>query len=241
MGMGGEGVGAVRERAGAVKDDSGEFGQRTYICHRMKKIVVFLSIIISSVIAKGQSFEGKIVYKYSVESRSSMVAKVTLSSVFGTSQQYFIKGAKYKSIGDGMLSLQMYDVSSNRLYNKTNRSDTLYWIDASVNNDSAISFEIKKNQKVILGNNCDAMIVKTVTGTTTYYYCDKYKVQVAAFARHKYGNWWLFVSKTGVLPLGTIIESPTFRLEGVATEISPMKLEDSFFEVSKTAPIKKGF
>jgi hypothetical protein len=187
-----------------------------------------------------QYFEGEIKYINTFKSNIPGISDEKLGSLIGVNQDYFIKGGHYKSISDGStITMQIYDDKSNRVYNKTRGSDTIYWFDASTNTDSVISYKKEKNRQNILGIQCDVLIAKTKTGTTTYFYNDRYKVDAYRFSNHKYGNWAFFVLETGALPLKTIIESDQFKMESTVVEINPSKLKESFFEIDAGLPIKK--
>jgi len=191
--------------------------------------------------ARSQNFEGKIVSRITVKSKIPGLPDERLNSMIGTSQDYYIKGGKYKSLTNGqVISMQIYDPATNKLYNKRPNSDTLYWMDAGKNDDEVVSFEIKKNAETVLGNACDAIICTTQKGTTIYYYSNKYRFDKTKYAAHKFGNWSFLAAKAGALPLKTVMENKQFRMEMTATEITPMPLTDAMFALPRNAPTKMG-
>ena len=62
-----------------------------------------------------------------------------------------------------------------------------------------------------------------------YYFNSKFSVDPKLFENHKFGNWYDFVSKANALPLKSLIENAQFSLESNATNITEMKLDNSFF------------
>lgn len=64
-----------------------------------------------------------------------------------------------------MITMQLYEKQSNRIYNKRPNSDTLYWLDASISTNNVTRYEIKKNAETMLGYPCDAIVLTTRTGT----------------------------------------------------------------------------
>lgn len=129
--------------------------------------LLFLTML--TFVARSQNFEGKMVSRITIKSKIPGLPDERLSNMLGLSQDYFIKGGKYKSLSNGqMITMQIYDPTTNKLYNKRPNSDTLYWMDAGENEDEVTSYEIKKNAETILGNLCDALILTTKTGTTIY-------------------------------------------------------------------------
>ena len=190
--------------------------------------------------AHGQSFEGEIVYSNHFTSKMKNFTDEQLEAMIGTKQEYLIKGGNYKSFLNGQsITMQLYDYKTNRIYNRKPKSDTLYWFDAITNTDEVVSFEIKRNAEKILGNQCDAIIMKTKTGTTTIFYCSRYKVDSKLYEKHHYSNWAFYVEKTKSLPLKTIIETNSFRMESTATEIKSLELGSEYFNIDSKTPIKK--
>jgi len=135
------------------------------------KFFVLLSLSLFAIKGSAQSFEGEIIYHNVFKSNIPNLNAEQLSLLIGTEQQYFIRGGNYKSlINSQAINMQEYDPATNRIYTRTTKSDTLYWTDASINNDSLISYEIRKNAATILNYPCDAIIMKVRSGTMTLYY-----------------------------------------------------------------------
>ena len=205
----------------------------------MKTLILTLSLTFFAGLAYCQNFEGEMIYKNSFTSKLPALTNERLEALIGNKQEYFIKDGNYKSLTNGgMISMQLYDKQSNKIYNKSPNSDTLYWLDASINTDNVTGYEIRKNAETVLGYQCDALVLKTRTGTMTLYYSDKFKLDSLAYKKHQYGNWAFFTAKSGALPLKTIVENAQFKMESVVTEIKPMKLETSFFKIGAGVPVK---
>ena len=204
------------------------------------KLALLATLVLSIAFAHGQSFEGEIVYSNHFTSKMKNFTDEQLEAMIGTKQEYLIKGGNYKSFLNGQsITMQLYDYKTNRIYNRKPKSDTLYWFDAITNTDEVVSFEIKKNAEKILGNQCDAIVMKTKTGTTTIFYCSRYKVDSKLYEKHHYSNWAFYVEKTQALPLKTIIETNSFRMESTATEIKSLELGSDYFNIDPKTPIKK--
>jgi hypothetical protein len=206
----------------------------------MKSKLIILVCLFFAASAEGQNFQGEIVYANSYKSNIKTLTDEQLGQMIGTKQEYLIKGGSYRSYLNGVsVTMQQYDSKTNRMYNKTPKSDTLYWFDASINTDGVESFEIRKNAEVIIGNQCDAIIMKTKTGTTTVFYSSRYKVDRKIFEKHNYGNWAFVTSKVGALPLKTVIETLQFKMTSIAIEIKKMELGDDYFKIAPQTPLKK--
>ena len=189
-----------------------------------------------------QSFEGKIMYSNSYQSKVPNYPSEQLNNLMGTQQAYAIKGNNYKSAFNGaFIKLQMYRGDENKSYSLTGKSDTLYWEDYGQNTDKAISYEIKQNQDTILNVPCDLIIVQAENSKTYFYYNSKYAVNPELFTKHNYGNWYYIISKTNALPLKTIHETDQFIVTSFATEITTMHLEDNVFELQNKNKVAKAY
>lgn len=203
----------------------------------MRKLVLLLSLI-SPIVGFSQTFEGKITYANSYKSKIPQLKDQQLGAMMGTIQDYYIKGADYKSVINGtFVKMQLYRSDENRSYGLTAKSDSLYWEDYSKNKDVAIKYEIERGKETIMGMICDVIIVYTSKSKTYYYYNNKYAVSPGLFTKHEYGNWYYIISKTKALPLKTIYEDDQLVLTSTAVNIIPMQLGDNIFAIPDKSKI----
>ena len=192
---------------------------------------LILTLFISATVI-AQSFEGEIIYTNDYKSKIPNLADQQLASMIGQQFDYYIKGDKYKTISNGTyLQWQIYTPGNNKMYNKMSGSDTAFWIDAGVNADSVIRSTINKNAVEILGLKCDELIFICKSGTQKYYFNSKLAIDPKIYVHHKYANWYDYVSNTSAVPLKIEIENAQFTITSTATEIKPMKLNDSAFQL----------
>jgi hypothetical protein len=194
------------------------------------RTLIAIFLLISPVVGFSQVFEGKITYANSYKSKLSQLTDQQLETMMGTTQNYYIKGANYKSIFNGtFIKMHLYRSAENKSYSLTANSDSLYSEDYSKNNDVATKSEVGKAQETVSGILCNVLIIYTPKGKTTYYYNSKYGVNPVNFSQHRYGNWYYLLSKTKALPLKIISENEQFTLISIAVSITPMKLEETIF------------
>ncbi|RYZ18558.1 MAG: hypothetical protein EOP49_49470 [Sphingobacteriales bacterium] len=194
-----------------------------------KALLLFLFIAFSTALS-AQTFEGRINYKIACKNPKTGLADANFTAMMGTTQEYYIKGGDYKSVGTGsFFQGQLYVNRENKLYSKMGLQDTWFWNNAAINGDVVTKAEIRKNVVKILGYDCDELTLTCRTGVQKYYFSARLGVDPALFVNHKFGNWYDFVSRSKALPLKYIIRNPQFVLEATATEVKPMKLEKSFF------------
>jgi hypothetical protein len=196
----------------------------------MIKIIYFSISLLLATTLLGQNFEGKITFKNTFKSKTQNITDEQFTAMMGDTHEYFIKGGDYKTITNGsFLQWQQYINADNKLYNKMANSETILWNDGSVNMDEVIKAEINKGVTVVMGYNCDEIILTCKSGIQKYYYTSKIAVDVDLFEKHKYGNWFEFISRSKSLPLKMIIENAQLSYEAVAIEVKPMQLEKTMF------------
>ncbi len=207
----------------------------------MKNIAVLIFLLgIEIVVLKAQNFEGKMVFTNTYTSKLSQVTDEQWNTMMGTVQEYWVKDSAYKSVSNGtIMQWQLYDPAENRLYNKMSNSDTAYWMDGMFNDDEVISSEINKEVIEIKGYLCDELILTCKKSVQKYYFNTAFKVDPAKFTNHKFGNWYDIISRTQALPLKSYIQNAQFIMEGIVTEINPMKLQPGIFNLPEGIHIAK--
>lgn len=208
----------------------------------MKKIITAF-IFFAYGMVFGQSFEGKITYDRSFTSiHPEKASSQEVTNLIGWKQEIYVKNGSYKSVVNGSYcQWQLYVPSENRIYTKVKDSDTLLWSDASVPSEKIIAkTKIKKNDTKILGYPCDAMAFALYSGGSQFYtFAPKLAVDVKLYEQHKFGLWLDFLNEAKAWPLKTKIETTQFVMETIATEVTPMKLEDAFFALPADVKVKK--
>ena len=206
----------------------------------MTKTITFLLTTLFAITSFGQTFEGKIVYKNTYKSKMPNVSDEQFTTMMGSTQEYYIKNGDYKSVANGsFFQWQLYVNKENRIYSKMSNSETLLWNDGATNSDEILKIEVNKNITEILGYKCDEVVLTCKSGMQKYYFNTKLSVDTKLFANHKFGNWYVFLSKSNSLPLKSIIDNGQFTLETVATEIKEMNLDKSFFELPANSKTMK--
>jgi len=207
----------------------------------MTKFCVFIALLMISVVASAQSFEGKVKFKNTFKSKMEQVPDQQLASMFGVNSEYMIKGGNYKNVTDGLvLQWQLYVNDDNKLYIKTAINDVILYNDCSENPDEVLKVEVNRNATRILGHSCDELVLTCKSGVQRYYYSPGVvKVDASAFAKHKFGNLNEVMARTNSLPLKMIVVNAQFTIETVAVEISPEKLDDEIFTLPAGATVTK--
>jgi hypothetical protein len=186
----------------------------------------------TSLSLSAQNFEGEIIYSNVYQSKIAGLSDEKFTTLMGTEQDYFIKGANYKSVMNGTLAQwQLYVPGENKLYTKMSNSDSAFWDDAAINPDSVISFSLNKAAIKILGHTCDELILNCKSGTQKYYFNTALGIDPAKYVKHKYGNWYDYVLNSKSVPLKMEIDNAQFVMVSVAVEIKPSTLDNSIFQL----------
>ena len=206
----------------------------------MTKTITFLLAILFVTSSFGQTFEGKIVYKSTYKSKIPNMTDKQLETMMGTTQEYFIKNGDYKTVANGsLIQWQLYVNTDNKLYNKMSNSETVYWNDGATNPDEVLKAEVNKDVTEVLGYKCDELVLTCKSGLQKYYFNTKLSVDIALFVNHKFGNWYDYLSKSNSLPLRIIIDNGQLTWESVATEVTELNLDKTFFELPANSKTMK--
>jgi len=207
----------------------------------MRKIFTLIfTVLVSTTIVSGQGFEGKITYQNTYKSKLPNLTDERFSAMLGTRQEYYIKSGNYKSVTNGTFSQwQLYINSDNKLYNKRSNTETIFWDDAGINDDSVIDAKINKGVAEVLGYKCDELILTCKNGIEKYYFTTKLGADAKLYVNHKYGNWYEYLKRTNALPLKMIIDSRLYSMESVAIEVKGIQLADKEFQLPDNAKTEK--
>ena len=200
--------------------------------HSMKASGFLLMMGFISLSLSAQNFEGEIIYQNVYQCKIPGLTDEKFTALMGTEQDYFMKGANYKSVMNGTLAQwQLYVPGENKLYTKMSNSDSAFWDDATINPDSVISFSLNKAVIKILGYTCDELILNCKSGTQKYYFNATLGIDPAKYVKHKYGNWYDYVSNSKSVPLKMEMDNAQFVMTSVAVEIKPSKLDNGIFQL----------
>ncbi|WP_109097786.1 hypothetical protein [Aquimarina sp. AU58] len=195
---------------------------------------LFVVLVLSSMFALGQNFEGKVIYQNNYESKTPNLTNEQLNLLMGTVQEYIIKKGNYKTSFNGQLSqYQLYRNKENKLYNKFSTNNVLYWSDGAIEGEKVIDFKIIKDKENILGLKCDELTMKTSKGTYVYYYNSKYSIDPDYFKKHLFGNWYTYVKESKSIPLKMVMDTPEFKSTSIAIKIEELDVKKEIFELPK--------
>ncbi|MEO6523423.1 MAG: hypothetical protein ABIN91_17195 [Mucilaginibacter sp.] len=196
----------------------------------MKKALLTIYLVLFTVLIYAQSFEGEVIYQNTYKSKLPNVTDSQFNGMMGSIQNYWVKGGNYKSEANGsLMQWQLYVNTDNKLYNKLSNSETIFWNDGAVNDDTIISSELHKAAATILGYACDELVLTCKSGIQKYYFSTEIPVDTKLYTKHAFGNYYAYLVKANSIPLKIIVDNAQFTMESVATTVKPMKLDPAFF------------
>lgn len=206
------------------------------------KYIFTLLLSICYLVSSAQSFEGKVIYNASYESKIPNLSSEQFTTMAGNTLNYYMKGGNYRIDCNGTyINWQIYINSENKLYNKFSNTDIISWNDGAVNTDSILSVQLNKSAVDILGYKCDELIFNCKSGIQKYYFNSKFPINSKLYSKQLYQNWYDYLKRANAVPLKIIIESAEANVTMMATAITPMKLDDTMFTLpagAKTAEAK---
>jgi hypothetical protein len=160
----------------------------------------------------------------------------------GSVETCYIKNGNYLIKGNGnKKEWILYKSATNKIYEKYKNNDTIFVIDASVNNNTIKEKYRYKNTAKWTYKNSEtgkAEVLKyneyvfiTDQGTEYFYYHKKYKIDPTLFADHKYGHFSDFVLLSGCIPLDINKDLGPYNCSWSAEDFFFEKLEDTVFKI----------
>ncbi|MBS1522047.1 MAG: hypothetical protein JST50_13680 [Bacteroidetes bacterium] len=208
----------------------------------MKKtltLLIFFQFFAALVFAQ-KSFEGEVVYSISIKSNTPKFTDAQLSSIMGTTQHYYMKGANYKSVLNGKMSQwEIYVNKNKKVYNKIASNDSILWNDVTINHDTIYKVNLKKNDTTILGYKCDKLTFTCNRGIEIYYFNPQFVVDPRLYINHQEGNWYAFLEKSRSIALKEIMQKKYFTFTLTAVSVKRKPIDDKLFELPPNMPLTK--
>ncbi|TDX00295.1 hypothetical protein [Dinghuibacter silviterrae] len=196
----------------------------------MKPFYLLLAALLAPLPFYAQSFEGEIVYQVTFQSKLPNVSNDRLTNAMGDRSEYYVQNGNYKNVCNGTIfQWQLYRHDENRIYNKMAKANAVLWIDAATNQDTVYNASLVFNAATILGYSCDEVILACKSGVQRYFFSPKLGVDSRLFIRHRFGNYYAFVSKSNALPLKYVIDNDQLVMEGTAVLVKPGPLDPAIF------------
>ena len=177
-----------------------------------------------------QYFEGEVTYQLTYKSKMKDVSDERMTNAMGDKSEYYVRGGDYKNVGNGTIfQWQLYRHDDNRLYNKMTKTNANLWTDGFSNPDTVYHSAMVFGAATVLGYSCDELILYCRTGTQQYFFSSRFGVDARLFTRHRFGNYYDYISKANAIPLMYILDTKQFTITGKAVLVKPGPLDPEMF------------
>ena len=205
----------------------------------------YFAFLLFTVFSYGQNknplFEGLITYKHDViPKKDSVNVNYDYAGIGRTSDYYFKNGNIKWLTYDCYFKMDLFVVKENRDYWLTNLSDTIYTLKKNVPDFRIIDYKTEKTSVKILNHNCQVLTLKlkpldkeSPITYRRYYFSNDFSIDPKKFANCTSSAYDVIYGQIKSVPLRIEYEFENRIVVWEATAIKPMKLEDSFFEISK--------
>lgn len=200
----------------------------------MKKTNAVFVLLFLAVAARAQkNFEGVLVYKDNVTSKTEEVSNNTWKKILHVSDQVtvLVKDGNFRQSSD---KTEAYVFpAKGRSYYKFKGYDTLYYIDVSSDTSSLISVTKNIAKKTITGYNCNSITVQTSTGANTYFYSPSIYMDPALTQNYKREKQDVFYKETSSLFLGLQQETESYIFSETCIKVEPKPIDAASFDLPK--------
>ncbi|ATL49346.1 hypothetical protein COR50_20395 [Chitinophaga caeni] len=183
-----------------------------------------------------QDFTGKIVYANTYYSKVDDMTDAQYSTLFGSKTQFYIKNGNIKESFNGIaLRMQVFRSDSNKLFFYKANTDYPLSIKPVNDKDSMMKVIIGEDADTInvLGKRCHKVIIESNNGKVTYYFNNDIQIDPSYFRDYKLNSFDIFTQMTHSLPLKIVLETSEYTKESTAIEMTPLSLQDEFFEIRR--------
>lgn len=175
------------------------------------------------------SFEGQITFQVIMQTKGKQKAFASLKEVFGDTVIYtFSKGRYAMQYVDGKVEYIKY-LRDNNQYRKMLWLDTLYFLNASIENSTLYSVLKEKTDEKVLGRKLEMVSIITNKYKKYYYYDPNMYMNPEYFKRHTYGYENKYYELAKAPYIYAVIEYEELRIILKPLSIVEKKIPDEFF------------
>jgi len=185
----------------------------------------FIMIVLTFLIScnKTEKFQGLIRYKLEYKVNSNDITIGQLRNMGGDSCDliYDNENIEWKMLNSKQWKGNIYLRSINKLYYFTHNSDSILYVDCFEADEKIESFQILKNQDIILNYPCDLLIIHTIPTDKTligvkrtkyYYYTKELPIDTSSYLNYNYNSQNFVAKMTGGVTLKLIDSFDKFSM-----------------------------
>ena len=179
-----------------------------------------------------RSFEGTVVYKIEVKSKSPNISTDRIQQLYGSRMVFSIQGDKYRMSHSGTdLKEVFYLGDTNSQYTLRKGIDTLFVENCAKEDRKLTSSTIGPTTNLVLGHKCHTLINDFGTTSTQYWFDPAIYINPNSFRNHAFGFTNLYYEKSKSLWLKYKYEGQSFTLTFTAVDIQEHQLDRGVFQL----------
>jgi TonB family protein len=188
-------------------------------------------LLLLSIVANTQEFEGVIVYRSDIKSKVEGINDKTWNAILaqGDVKTVYIKKDKIKKLSNR--AEEYYVPSEQRVYVKFRQRDTLYYIDYADDTSKVKSVSKIAEQKKIAGYDTKGIVIETSNTSHKYFYAPNLYCNPAHWANMTSSHYSILTKETSSIWLEAHTESREYSLTQTCTRLTAQQLDDNLFNL----------
>ena len=202
-------------------------------------LIFFLCIVFSvPVSAQPKEFEGKIIYKTSIQSKVPGVENKIWRNILATGDNMtsYVKKGNYKLVTG--LSDQYFIHDKQKVFIKFKSIDTLYYMDYSSDTSTVINVSKEGAGKTINGYACNLITIKTLNAEKKFFYAPALYLNPEYDKNNTIAQLNVLSMETSSIWLESTMETESYSATNTCTQIVQENISSSVFDLP-SLPQKK--
>jgi hypothetical protein len=198
----------------------------------IKSLITVVFLILTAMLsAQPKEFEGRIMYKTSIQSKVPGVESKIWHNVLtvGDNMTAYIKQGNYKLVSN--LSEQYYIPGKQMRFIKFKNLDTLYYMEYSSDTAAVISVSKEGAGKTISGYACTPITIKIFSGETKYFYTPALYLNPEYDKNNTIGQLNVLTRETSSIWLESIADTKSYSITTTCTQLVQEQLNPNVFDL----------
>ena len=205
---------------------------------KKKAIGLLASLFYSSMFAQQKEFEGILVYRVEIKSKSDLISDRVFKNILavGNETTVWVKQGNYKQTSG--ISTTYYITKDQKAYIKFNSLDTLYYVDYSADTSAVTNVSKTEEKRNIAGFECKSITIQQSNTVRKYYYAPALYMNPEYDKNNTIGRYDVFAKETSSLYLDCAEENKSYSFQLTCFRLQQTAIADSVFDLPKL-PRKK--
>lgn len=193
--------------------------------------VLLITVLSQATLSQNKEFEGRIVYKVSIESKVPGVEGKTWQTVMALADKgtYYVKQGNYKLVYG--LNEQYFISSMQKVFVKFKGIDTLYYMDYASDTATILNVSKAGAGKTVNGYPCKLITIKTAGDEKKYYYAPSLYLNPEYDKNNTIGQLNIVSKETSSIWLESVLNNNSYTVTHTCTQLVQEEINTSEFEL----------